>query len=159
MAFSIKLFKSFIVLLLLGSSTLYADSAKVVYDLTSGDITKIKKHLIKSVNAVSDYYKSQNKEFDATVVISGDAYKFFIQDLKNSPYADDVELQKMQAEIKPLLEKLHSNKHVVYNMCESGMKARKIKKETLYKFVYADAMKSVYLINAQNKGYAYMPIH
>ncbi len=146
-------------LLLLGSSTLYADSAKVVYDLTTGDIAKIKKHLIKNVNAASDYYKSQNIEFDAIVVISGNAYKFFVEDLEHSPYANETEVQKVQAELKPLLAKLHNDKHVVYNMCHNGMKARHIKKESLYKFVNADVMKSVYLINAQNKGYAYIPIH
>lgn len=153
------MFKSLLLLLLLGSYTLYAESAKVVYDLTSGDPAKIKKHLIKSVNAVADHYKSQNKTLDVMVVISGKAYKFFVEDLKNSPYANDAEVQKLQKELKPLLAKLHNDKHIVYNMCQTGMKARHIKKETLYQFVNADAMKSVYLIDAQNKGYAYMPIH
>jgi len=55
-------FKRFLLLLLLlGSGTLYAESVKVVYDLTSGDPVKIKKHLIKSVNEVARYYKSQSK--------------------------------------------------------------------------------------------------
>ncbi|HIP19334.1 MAG TPA: hypothetical protein EYG78_08355 [Sulfurovum sp.] len=55
------MFKHFLLLLLLGSSTLYAESVKVVYDLTPGDSVKIKKHLIKSVNEVARYYKSQSK--------------------------------------------------------------------------------------------------
>ena len=154
-----NIFRIILVLFLLGSSTLYADTAKVVYDLTSGDAVKIKKHLIKSVNAVSDYYKNKNMDFDAIVVVSGDAYKFFIEDLANSPYAKDAEVQKVQAELKPLLEKLYADNHVTYNMCQTGMKARHIQKKTLYKFVNAEKMKSIYLIDAQNAGYAYMPIH
>ena len=35
----------------------YAQSAKVVYDLTSGDSSKIGKHLINSVKALGKYYK------------------------------------------------------------------------------------------------------
>ena len=159
MVYRVKILKTLTVLFLLLNSAVYADAAKVVYDLTSGDVGKIKKHLIKSVNAVSDYYKSKNTELHVIVVISGDAYKFFVEDLKNSPYANDTEVQKVQAEIKPLLKKLHADKHVTYNMCQTGMKARHIKKETLYKFVNADMMKSIYLISAQNDGYAYMPIH
>ena len=154
-----KVFKSFLLLLLLGSSTLYAESVKVVYDLTSGEPAKIKKHLINSVNEVARYYKSQKKEFKAIVVISGNAYKFFVEDLKDSPYLDELELEVEQPKLKPLLARLHTEHNVVFDMCETGMASRNIKKKTLYKFVNAEKMKSVYLIDAQNKGYAYMPIH
>jgi len=65
---------------LMGMSTLLADTAKVIYDLTSGDSVKIEKHLIKSIKAVSKYYKKEKKEFKAIVVISGDAYKYFVND-------------------------------------------------------------------------------
>jgi intracellular sulfur oxidation DsrE/DsrF family protein len=154
-----KILKTLLVLFLLGSSVVYADVAKVVYDLTTSDVPKIKKHLIHSLKEVSKYYKSQNREFKAIVVISGHAYQYFIQDLKNSPYADDSELKDLQSELKPLFEKLHKEYNVTFDMCENGMNARNIHKESLYKFVNAEMMKSVYLINAQNDGYAYMPIH
>jgi intracellular sulfur oxidation DsrE/DsrF family protein len=154
-----KIFKTNITIFILASTAVYADAAKVVYDLTSNDIQKIKKHLIHSVEAVSEYYQSEKKEFKAIVVISGDAYQFFVEDLKNSPYADKSELKALQSELKPLFEKLHAEHNVTFNMCETGMDARDIKIETLYKFVNAEMMKSVYLINAQNDGYAYMPIH
>ena len=146
-------------LCILGGSVLFAEPVKVVYDLTSGDSVKIKKHLIHSVNEVARYYKSQNKEFKAIVVISGKAYQFFIEDLKDSPYAGDTDLEEMQPELKPLLMRLHKEHHVVFDMCQTGMHGRNIKEETLYKFVNAQKMKSVYLIDAQNDGYAYMPIH
>ena len=154
-----NILKTLLVILLLLSSTVYADVAKVVYDLTTSDVHKIKKNLIHSVTEVSKYYTSQKKEFKAIVVISGYAYQFFVQDLKNSPYANDSELVTLQSELKLLFQKLHDEDNVTFNMCETGMAARNIKKETLYKFVNAEMMKSIYLISAQNDGYAYMPIH
>ena len=66
---------------------------------------------------------------------------------------------EMQPKFRPLLQELNDNDHVTFKMCSVGMKARAIKKETLYPFVHADMMKNVYLINAQNEGYAYIPVH
>jgi intracellular sulfur oxidation DsrE/DsrF family protein len=154
-----KIFKTLIIGLLLNVGMIYADEAKVVYDLTSGDSTKIEKHLIKSINALSKYYKNEKKELKIIVVISGKAYKYFVSDLKNSPYALDKDALVMQEKFKQSLTSLNDNDAVTFNMCSTGMKARKIDKKTLYNFVHADVMKSVYLIEAQNDGYAYMPIH
>ena len=154
-----KIFKMLIVGLLLSVSTLYANETKVVYDLTSGESTKIEKHLIKSVKALSKYYKNKKKELKIIVVISGNAYKYFVNDLQNSPYAADKDLAVKQEKFKEDLLSLHNKQGVIFNMCATGMKSRKIDKNTLYKFVHADVMKSVYLIEAQNDGYAYMPIH
>jgi len=154
-----KFFKLLILALLLNTAVMYADTAKVVYDLTSGDIVKIDKHLINSIKALGKYYKEEKIELKIIVVISGNAYKYFIDDLKNSPYAEDNDAVDMQEQFKHKLAYLNESYGVTFNMCSSGMKARKIKKETLYKYVHADVMKSVYLIEAQNDGYAYMPIH
>ena len=154
-----KLLKIIPLILLIGVNTLLADAAKVVYDLTSGDSSKIEKHSIKSIKAVAEYYQKEKKEFKATVVISGDAYKYFVNDLNKSPYADQMDVLAVQPHFKPLLKYLNDEHHVVFNMCSSGMKARKIEKETLYHYVHSDVMKSIYLIEAQNKGYAYIPIH
>ena len=154
-----KIYKALLLSLMIATGTLYAESAKVVYDLTSGDSAKIEKHLIKSVNALAAHYKKEKIEFEAIVVISGDAYKYFIEDLKNSPYANQKEIINIQPHFKPLLKNLSNNKHITFNMCSTGMKARDILRRSLYDYVHADAMKSVYLIKAQNDGYAYMPIH
>lgn len=151
--------KLLLLAVLLGFTSLSAQSAKVVYDLTSGDSAKIEKHLINSVKALSKYYKENHIEFKAIVVISGDAYKYFVEDLKNSPYKDNAEVFASQKSLNKQFKALHNESGVVFEMCATGMKARKIKKETLYKYVNAELMKSVYLIDAQNKGYAYMPIH
>ncbi len=146
-------------MLVIGTSALFADTAKVVYDLSSGNSVKIEKHLIKSIKTVAEYYKKEKKEFKAIVIISGDAYKYFVNDLKKSPYADQKDLFEIQPHFKTLLKNLNDKYHVTFNMCLTGMKARKIPKDILYQYVHADVMKSVYLIEAQNAGYAYMPIH
>ena len=154
-----KLFKLLTIALLLSIESIYADTLKVVYDLTSGDSNKIEIHLINSIGAVSRYYADQKKKLEVKVVISGDAYKYFIDDLKASPYASDKDAVDIQAYFKIRLKDLHDVYGVKFQMCSSGMKARKIEKQTLYKYVEAEKMKSVYLIDAQNEGYAYMPIH
>ena len=137
----------------------YAQSAKVVYDLTSGDSSKIGKHLINSIKALGKYYKEEKIELKVIVVISGDSYKYFVNDLEKSPYALEKEVIKVQKKFKTRLKDLNDSYGVTFNMCSTGMRARKIDKNTLYNYVHADVMKSVYLIEAQNNGYAYMPIH
>jgi hypothetical protein len=144
---------------ILGASTIYADEVKAVYDLTSGDSAKIEKEMITSIKNVSEHYKEQHKEFKTIVVISGNAYKYFIEDLAESPYVKDKSAVEIQPKFKPIFKELNERYHVTFEMCSAGMKARGIKQETVYKFVHTDKIKDVYLIDAQNEGYAYMPVH
>jgi len=148
-----------LVLIMLSTTFSLAEPMKVVYDLTSGEIKTIKNKLIRSITAVAKHYENTKEHVDIIVVISGDAYKFFIDDLKSSPYAKDKKVEDIQMTFKSGLKRLHTVYGVTFNMCETGMKARKIEKKSLYEFVNAEMMKSVYLINAQNNGYAYLPIH
>ena len=154
-----KLLKLVLVALFLNVGTLYADTVKVVYDLTTADINKIEKLLLDSIVAVSKHYTGEKKNLKAIVVISGNSYKYFVDDLKDSPYASDEDAKEIQPYFKLRLKDLHDVYGVTFAMCSSGMEARKIKKDTLYEFVEAEKMKSVYLIDAQNDGYAYMPVH
>ncbi|OYZ23758.1 MAG: hypothetical protein B7Y23_09815 [Sulfurovum sp. 16-42-52] len=154
-----NVFKRVLMISLLGLGTLYAESHKVVYDLTTGDAQKIEKYLINSIDALAKYYKKENKELKVIVVISGNAYKYFVNDLKASPYATDKDALGAKEKFNNHLQNLNDAHGVTFNMCSSGMKANKIEKSTLYKYVHADVMKSIYLIEAQNDGYAYMPIH
>ena len=154
-----KLFITLVISAFLNMGMLYADSVKVVYDLTTGNINKIEKQLLNSVTAVAKYYAAEKKMLKVIVVISGDAYKYFIDDLDFSPYASDEDAVNAQKLFKPRLAELNDVYGVTFYMCSNGMKARKIDRDMLYKYVHADVMKSVYLIDAQNNGYAYMPIH
>lgn len=146
-------------MIIVSFSALYADTHKVVYDLSSGDSTKIKKHLLKSVDALMQHYKKENKELKVIVVISGKSYKYFVDDLSASPYATDKDVLAVQSEMQAILEKMAKEDSVYFAMCKAGMKARNINPKTLYPFVHSEQTKSVYLIEAQNSGYAYMPIH
>ena len=137
----------------------YAEPKKVVYDLTSGDLLTIEHKVLGSIRGVANHYATNKEDIEIMVVISGDAYKFFIDDLESSPYAKDEDVEDIQMHFKPRLEMLHELYGVTFNMCKSGMIGRKIDPKTLYPYVNAQKMKSVYLIDAQNEGYAYMPIH
>ena len=148
-----------IFLALLSWGTLFASEQKVVYDVTTGDVAKIEKGLIGSIEGITNYYKKHDIDYKIAVVISGKAYKYFVEDLKNSPYQGKMKVQKAQKQLAPLLNKLNKKYGVTFNMCSIGMKARGIDKKVLYSFVSAEKGKSVYLIEYQNAGYAYLPVY
>lgn len=154
-----KIFKTILLLVVLSFSTLYAQSAKVVFDLTSGDVSKIEKHLISNIHSLSKYYKEKKIDLKVIVVISGASYRFFVEDLKDSPYKEERHILDSQKKLSKSLRALHENDAVAFNMCKVGMNKRKISPKTLYKYVNAEDTKSVYLIRAQNDGHAYIPIH
>ena len=151
--------KTILVGLLLTMTSLIAAEQKVVFDLTTGDETKITKHLIKNIEGLATYYKANNIDYKVAVVISGKADKYFVEDLNNSPFKGKLKVVKAQKNLAPLLAKLHDEYGVEFDMCKAGMNARKIDKKVLYNYVKTDLNKSVYLIKWQNEGYAYMPIH
>ncbi len=151
--------KSVFLGLLLSLTSLMATEQKVVFDLTSGDVATIEKHLIKNIEGLAGYYKANDIDFKAVVVISGNAYKYFVQDLKNSRFKGKLKVERAQKTLEPLLEKLHTEYGVEFDMCKAGMKARNIDKKVLYSYVKTDLNKSVYLIKWQNDGYAYLPVH
>lgn len=154
-----KVFKVIGLLLLLVTNPSFADEKKAVYDLKTGDIEKFEQRLIGGIKYLANYYKKEGDDFKAVVAISGKSYKFFIEDLANSPFKDDKALVEAQKKLAPLIKDLHENYGVRFDMCGAGMKARNIKAESLYSFVHSDKVNPVYLINWQNKGYAYLPMH
>jgi len=154
-----KKFQTILMVFLLSLTSINADELKVVYDLSTRDVNKIERQFLDSLVAISKYYSSEKKSLKAIVVISGRSYKYFIDDLKDSPYSNDEDALGIQAYFQLRFKALHDVYGVTFQMCSSGMKARGIKHDTLYDFIEAEKMKSVYLIDAQNNGYAYMPIH
>ena len=151
--------KTLVLGILLSVGSLFAAEQKVVFDLTSGDEAKIAKHLVRTVEGLATYYKANDIDYKVVVVISGKAYKYFVEDLKNSPFKGKLKVAKAQKKLAPLLAKLHSEYGVEFDMCKAGMSARNIDKKALYNYVKTDLNKSVYLIKWQNEGYAYLPIH
>ncbi|MBL4680379.1 MAG: DsrE family protein [Pseudomonadales bacterium] len=137
----------------------HAEEKKAVFDLTSGDAEKIESRLLNGIKYISNFYKKQGDELTAVVVISGKSYKYFIEDLKSSPYKDEKDLADVQKKLRPLIMELNDAYGVRFEMCGAGMKMRGIKAESLYSVVHFDKAKPIYLIDRQNKGYAYMPVH
>jgi intracellular sulfur oxidation DsrE/DsrF family protein len=135
------------------------DSPKAVINLTTGDINKFKMYLLSGLANSAEYYKNNLKDLKVVVIIHGDAYKFFIKDLQNSPYKDDKSLAENQKEIQSKLEYLNKNYGVRFQMCQQGMKSRKIDSKTLYPFVELIENAFIGLVDWQNNGYAYVPIY
>jgi intracellular sulfur oxidation DsrE/DsrF family protein len=141
------------------TGTSLAEERKVVFDLRAGDPARIDARLVGDIKYMADHYKKRNIEFKAVVVISGRAYKYFIEDLENSPYKDDEELVELQEKYRPIFAELNSDYGVTFEMCEVGMSDRNIKSESLYSYVTSDKLQAVYLVDWQNAGYAYVPVN
>lgn len=132
---------------------------KVVFDFTSGDLNTFEKKVLSGVAFNKTHYENKLEKLDVAVVIHGDAYKFFIDDLKNSPYKNDAPLIKAHDQLGKRLASMAKTYEVEFIMCESGMKSKKIDKSTLYDFVILTPSSTIGLIDKQNDGYAYVPVH
>lgn len=140
--------------------SLYAQEGvkKVVYDLTTGDIHVFEQKILSGIAAQKSYYEANLEELSASVVIHGDAYKFFINDLKDSPYKNDKKLLAKRQELQKRLRSLADIYQVEFLMCDSGRKKKHIEEKTLYPFVKIVPNAAIGLINKQNEGYAYLPV-
>jgi intracellular sulfur oxidation DsrE/DsrF family protein len=140
-----------LILMTLGlSSALVAEESsneiKVVYDLKTGDLKTLERTLISGVMKNSVYYQNQLQELKVTVVIHGDSYKFF-------------QNEKQMTTLGKKLKSLHESYNVEFEICRVGMKKRDISEQSLYPFVKVVPNASLALIDAQNNGYAYLPLH
>ena len=153
-----KFLISLILVVFLYYSSLASDERKVLIDLTTGDLKKIEKYLLNGLTYNIEYYKNHLISLDVVVAIHGDAYKFFIKDLKKSPYKNETEIIKKQLEIYNRLKTLHDIYNVKFEICEAGLKSRKIDVKNIYEFVKPVKTIFITLVDYQNKGYAYIPI-
>lgn len=131
---------------------------KVVFDLTTGDIKVFEKKILSGIAHQKSYYEGKMEELQVAVVIHGDAYKFFVKDVNNSPFKDDKALTKESTQLATRLSSLVDTYNVEFLMCNAGMKSKKITKEDLYSFVQIVPNSTIGLIDKQNEGYAYIPI-
>lgn len=151
--------KLFLLLALCG--VLFAEEGvkKVVFDLTSGKLEAIEKKVLSGIAFNKTHYENNLEKLDVAVVIHGDAYKFFINDLAHSPYKNDAALRKAHDQLGKRLSAMATNYDVEFIMCESGMKSHKIDKNTLYNFVKLTPSSTIGLIDKQNEHFSYVPIH
>jgi intracellular sulfur oxidation DsrE/DsrF family protein len=136
--------KKIITLLLLSVTLIMANEYKVVFNLTSGDEKSINSHLIKNIEALKKHYKSQGDTLKVAVVISGDSYKYFRNDVVTSL---DTKLQSL------------ANRGVEFQVCSIGLKKHSIKISSLDQYVKPAFNRTAALIEYQNTGYAYIKIN
>jgi len=135
--------KKIITLLVLSVTLIMASEYKVVFNLTTGDDTKVAKNLIKNIEILKEHYKSQKDTLQVAVVISGNSYKYFRND-KETPL--DTKLQTL------------ANQGVIFQVCSVGLKKHSIKISSLDKYVMPAFNRTAALIEFQNAGYAYIKI-
>jgi len=152
----------FLITIMMSSSILFANNdigvKKALYDLTTGNIKVLKKKLIHNIISNTEYYKSKNEQLKVRVVVHGDAYKFFMEDLNNTAYASQPMVVKNKKALKKAFNELVNVYHVEFWVCGAGMKHHHLKKEAFYPFITVVHNAMTGLIDAQNDGYAYVPI-
>lgn len=152
--------KKFIVILIvfLGLVRADGDMKKAVFDLTTSDLTTFESKVIKATSFIKAHYASKSEELDILVVIHGGAYKFFVKDLQKTKYKDDKEVAKVSKELREKIESLIKTYNVKFQICGVGMKKNKLTKDDIYDFVEVVTSATIGLIDAQSKGYVYLPI-
>lgn len=149
-----------IILLLAILGLLHADEevAKVVFDLTTSDITSFEKKVLKGIVAHKTHYDSQLKELEVVVVIHGGAYKFFVKDPKNSPFKEDKKLLEAHPDLQKRIASMADTYEVTFLMCKAAMKRNKLEEKDIYSYVTMVPNSTIGLIDKQNEGFAYIPI-
>jgi len=156
-----KKIAQFIMIMILGVSSLHSEEEsvkKVVYNLTTGDIKQLERRLIGGIISHTTYYQSKLEELDVRVIVHGDSYKFFMKDFNNTAYAYDPKLVAAQKDLGKRLGTLANQYGVIFQVCESGVKHRKLNKKAFYPFASMVHNAAVGLIDAQNEGYAYLAV-
>ena len=136
-----------------------AASQKILIDLTTGDLETIKTRILSGLPGAVKHFKQAGDDVQVTVVIHGDAYKFFVENLENTKYWADEQLANSQDELREKLAALRKDYGFVFEMCQAGMRRRGILTEDIYKFVTPIPSAMIGLITWQNRGYAYVPVN
>lgn len=134
------------------------ESAKVVYDLTTKNLAKFEKNILKGIVFNKTLYANQLKELDVAVVIHGGAYRFFVRNLDSTIFKNDKKLQKSYKELKQRIAAMADMYDVEFLMCGAAMNRNKLTKKDIVPFVTIIPNSTIGLINKQNDGYAYIPV-
>jgi len=134
------------------------ESAKVVYDLTTKNLAKFERNILKGIVFNKTLFANQLKELDVAVVIHGGAYRFFVQDLDSTIFKNDDKLQKAYKELKKRIASMADTYDVEFLMCGAAMQRNKLTKKDIVPYVTIIPNSTIGLINKQNEGYAYIPV-
>ncbi len=150
--------KFILILAMFGMLQADGEVAKVVFDLTTGNLQTFEKKVLKGIAVHKAHYEGQLKELEVAVVIHGGAYKFFVKDLKRSPFSSDKELVKARPELEKRIAALAEIYEVAFLMCDSGRVSNKLQKDAIYDFVTMVPNAAIGLIDKQQEGFSYIPI-
>lgn len=145
--------------MMFASVLLYAETKKIVIDLTTGDMENFKSRFLSGVPASIEYFQSNGDRVETAVVVHGKAYKFFVEKLENTQFGVDENLTQQQAMIHQRLEEIVKKYGVRIDVCQVGMNRHGILREDLYPFATPVKSAMVGLIKWQNAGYAYIPVN
>lgn len=132
---------------------------KIIVDLTTGNIETVKSRFIKGVANTIDHFKERGDTVETVVIIHGEAYRYFVRDLDGSRYSTEIELYNNQKELLDGFAKLSQKYHIRFEVCSVGMKKNQLTHKMFYEFVHLSPSAQISLVEWQNKGYAYLPIH
>lgn len=134
-------------------------NSKVVFDLTTSSLQVFEKKVLKGIVAHKTHYEGNLQELDVAVVIHGGAYRFFVKDIKTSSYKNDKQLVEAYKSLKQRIKSMAENYDVDFLMCKAALKREKLEVEDIASFVTMVPNAAIGLIDKQNEGYAYIPIH
>ena len=150
--------KIFIFLVLFSFAQADEKSAKVVYDLTTKNLEKFEKVILKGVVLNKANYQGQFKELDVAIVIHGGAYRFFVKDIDKTIFKKDTKLVKIYSDLKKRIASLSDTYDVEFLMCNAALKRNHLTPEDIVTFVKIIPNSTIGLIDKQNDGYAYIPL-
>ena len=121
-----------IVLILAFVGLLFGDddeSAKLVMDLTTSNLAKFEKNILKGVAVNKTHYENSLKELEVAVVIHGGAYRFFVKDIKSTMFKDDKDLIKVYSDLKKRIATMSDTYEVEFLMCRAALKRNKLQEK------------------------------
>ncbi|MFA6143176.1 MAG: DsrE family protein [Sulfurimonas sp.] len=131
---------------------------QVVFDLKTGNLETFEKKVLQGIAFHKNHYEGKLEKLEVAVVIHGDAYKFFVKDLKNSPYKNDQNLVAAHDQLSKRIATMADTYEVEFLMCEATMKKLKIEKSNVYDYVKLTPNSTIGLIDKQSEHFAYIPI-
>lgn len=146
------------ILLFLTVTFLFAETKKIMVDLKTGNLDAFTTQFLVGVPGTADYFIAQGDSVEIAVVIHGDAYKFFVQNLENTQYGVDQSLVENQEKLHKRLLEIIGKYKMTLEICQVGMNKRGILTEDIYPFVKPIKSAMVGLVKWQSKGYAYIPL-
>lgn len=150
-----------IILILLTIFTLASadeEIVKVVYDLTTDNVAKFEKNILKGIAVSKAYFEGNLQEFESAVVIHGEAFRFFLKDVKHSAFNSNMELVEAYPELSKRVAGMSENYDVKFLMCEASMPKYGLTKDDIVDFVKFVPTSTIGIIKKQNEGFAYFPV-